>query len=109
MKKYYYGVFFLFLVFSFAIGVLVGYQWNDRDTRAAQSTVTTQEAAQEYQFYLAEKDQYVVVYNSDKVTLFEMTDILVDELPSDLSVQIKNGMYITNEADLYDFLESYSS
>ena len=60
-------------------------------------------------FYLYEKNGYVVVYENDKKTPYEYTDIFYEELPELLKQEIKNGKYIKNEEELYGFLENYTS
>ena len=51
----------------------------------------------------------LTVYESDSITVFMETDILVEELPEDMREQLKLGIGICTQEELYDFLESYSS
>lgn len=60
-------------------------------------------------YYLLETNGYVVVYESDRHTPYEYTDIVFEELPEILKQEIKNGKYIKNEEELYGFLENYTS
>ena len=60
-------------------------------------------------YYLAELSGYVVVYKSDKKTIFEYTNILMEELPEDLQLKIRKGMKLENIMEVYGFLENYSS
>ena len=60
-------------------------------------------------YYLMEVNGYIVVYLSDKKTPYEYTDIRFDELPSSLREEVRNGKYVEGEAQLYGFLENYSS
>jgi hypothetical protein len=60
-------------------------------------------------FYLAVKDNEVVVYLEDKETLYIDTGILLATLPEELQLEIIQMLYVEGESDLYDFLESYSS
>ena len=60
-------------------------------------------------FYLYEVNGYVVVYESDKKTPFEYTDIIYADLPELVRKEIRNGKYIKNEEELYGFLENYTS
>ena len=60
-------------------------------------------------YYLAEKNGYVVVYLSDKKTVYEYTDILFRDLPEDLQAEIETGKPVENTELLYGFLENYSS
>lgn len=60
-------------------------------------------------YYLAIYDGEVIVYYSDKKTIYERTGIeaacLSDKAQSELSL----GKYVKDEAELYSLLESYSS
>lgn len=66
-------------------------------------------AFDEQGFYLYEVNDYVVVFENDKNTPYEYTDILYEELPELLRQEIRNGKYIKNEEELYGFLENYTS
>lgn len=65
--------------------------------------------AEEKGFYLMVVDHFVIVYEDDRETLYMNTDIMLENLSSELQEQIIEGKYIQNEQDLYNFLESYSS
>lgn len=74
------------------------------------SSVTTgSKASKNDCYYLMEVNGYIVVYFSDKKTPYEYTDIYYDELPELLRQEIRNGKYIESTAELYGFLENYSS
>lgn len=61
-------------------------------------------------YYLAIQDNKVVVYNADGETVYMKTDILAQDLPSEVLQELLIQRRIVNtEEDLYDFLESYSS
>ena len=60
-------------------------------------------------YYLKELNGYVVVYLSDKKTVYEYTDISLEGLPENLQKEIQNGKYIETSESLYGFLENYSS
>ena len=60
-------------------------------------------------FYLAVKDNEVVVYLEDKKTIYMNTGILLETLPENVQKQIIQTMFVESEGDLYGFLESYSS
>ena len=48
-------------------------------------------------------------YEKDKKTRFMSTGIPVRSLPDELVQELLNFKYVSSEAQLYDFLESYSS
>lgn len=60
-------------------------------------------------FYLCVENNYVTVYLEDKETVYLNTDILLEALPEELQHQIMGYLFIEEEQELYNFLESYSS
>jgi len=62
-----------------------------------------------YLYYLTEDSGYVSIYETDKNTIYEYTDIPLQELPLELQKELKAGIGIASERELYDFLENYSS
>lgn len=60
-------------------------------------------------FYLAILDNEVVVYLEDKETIYIHTGIDVSELPETLRMELIQMYWVENEANLYHFLETYSS
>lgn len=81
-----------------------------QETEAQENVISAQgEAKKEEIFYLAELNGYVVVYRNDKNTVYEYTDILVDELPGDLKEKIREGIRMEGTEKLYGFLENYTS
>lgn len=61
------------------------------------------------EFYIFVEDHYLVVYLSDKHTVFMYTEIKLEELPQNIQQSIIDGMHMESEEKLYNFLESYSS
>lgn len=74
-----------------------------------ESVETEGEAMKNFCYYLLEKNGYVVVYLSDKETVYEYTSIDVETLPVTVQNEVKNGKYIEDIEELYGFLENYSS
>lgn len=60
-------------------------------------------------FYLRVHGDYVIVYLYDNVTVFEETNIRMDELNEELQFEIINGKYLEDTRSLYGFLENYTS
>ena len=127
MKKKY-GIGFLVVLCIILIGVSVVYDVSYRSAKKreearlkteqtqAESSAKTQaaveakgKAVEDDGYYLAEKNGYVVVYLSDKKTVYEYTNILFRDLPEDLQAEIETGKPIENTELLYGFLENYSS
>ena len=73
------------------------------------SSVETNKEVTYYKYMIYQDGERLTVYESDSITVFMETDILVDELPEDMREQLKLGIGICTEEELYDFLESYSS
>ena len=67
------------------------------------------ETEQTARFYLKEQSGTVSIYQGDGTTLYETTDIPISLLPDALQGEIRAGKAIRDEAELYDFLENYSS
>ena len=60
-------------------------------------------------FYLAVRDNEVVVYLEDRSTIYINTGIALDSLPEKIQMQVMDMLSIPDEETLYDFLETYSS
>lgn len=60
-------------------------------------------------FYLAVRDNEVVVYLEDRKTIYINTGIALDSLPEEMQQEIIQMIWIEDEEKLYHFLESYSS
>lgn len=60
-------------------------------------------------YYLKEEHGYVVVYLFDGKTIYEETTIKVKDLDEELQEEIQNVKYLETTAELYGFLENYSS
>lgn len=62
-----------------------------------------------FRFYLAIKDGYVIVYNSDLKSVHTYTYIEARKLPEEDRIALSKGIYIETVEELYSLLESYSS
>lgn len=62
-----------------------------------------------YAYLVKAKEQKLVVYCSDGETVYFETGISVKSLSESLKQKAEDGIGFFTEADLYDFLESYSS
>lgn len=60
-------------------------------------------------FYLAVKDNEVIVYLQDQSTVYINTGIRLETLPEKIQLQIMDMLFVQDEEALYDFLETYSS
>jgi hypothetical protein len=62
-----------------------------------------------FQYYVAVFDNEVVVYYSDKKTVFDYTGISTENLPELELRKLNYGIYVKNQEELYGILENYSS
>lgn len=81
------------------------------DTRSitAEGEAAAEDASGEEGYYLCEMQGFVVVYLSDRQTIYEMTEIPLSDLPEEVQQEIAAGKYIADKDELYGFLENYSS
>lgn len=126
MKKYSIGLFVLFLGCVALIGAayqfsfqyskkqaeeearlkqeIMGSVKEEEDAVAAEGNVSKGEV-----FYLMDLNGFVAVYKADKETIYEYTNIVVEDLPEDVRQEIQEGKEIRSAEKLYGFLENYSS
>lgn len=60
-------------------------------------------------YYLKNRNGYVIVYLDDQTSIYEYTNIRVEELPEELQKEIREGKRLEGKDKLYGFLENYSS
>lgn len=83
---------------------------NRRSSRKQNQTVSTQGGAhKEGVYYLKNRNGYVIVYLDDQTSIYEYTNIRVEELPEELQNEIREGKRLEGKDKLYGFLENYSS
>lgn len=126
MKKYSIGLFVLFIGCVALIGAAYQFSFQyskkqaeeqarmkqeimesvkeDEDAVAAEGSVSKEEV-----FYLKALNGFVAVYKADKETIYEYTNIVVEDLPEDVRQEIQEGKEIRTVEKLYGFLENYSS
>lgn len=77
----------------------------------AENIRTTESIAiyEPYTYVIKQKDGILVVYQSDGVTEFFETNIRVRDLDEEMIKKSENGIFFSNDQELYAFLESYSS
>lgn len=62
-----------------------------------------------YRYFLIEENGMLVVYEQDRETVMLETNISLHGVDEATQRQLQEGIWITDEKELYDFLESYSS
>ena len=76
---------------------------------AAEGEAVNEEKEKESGYWLCQLQGYVAVYLDDRATIYELTDILLTDLPKEVQQEIADGKYISTAEELYAFLENYSS
>ena len=121
--KYVIGLLAVFLLITalLAAGYQISYrQVMERQAAAAEKEAATESIAAEGEavkekkgeedgYWISYLQGYVTVYLSDRTTIYEMTDILLTDLPEEVQQEIAAGKYISTTEELYAFLENYSS
>lgn len=62
-----------------------------------------------FRYIIREKDGILVVYEKDGKTILLETNIKTEQLDEETKKVFEQGVYIEDERELYDLLESYSS
>ena len=108
-KKYGIGflIAFLVLIGMFFLAYRISYHRALDKYEAEEKQMVQNEL--EICYYIKEADGYVIVLESDQKTPYEFTSILVEDLPEHVQKQLKDGIKFTSLAQVYGFLENYSS
>lgn len=77
-------------------------------TQATDSTYPADEDINE-SFYLVYEYGKVVIYKESDRTFYDYADINMNSIPAEIREQLKLGLYIDGEENLYNFLQAYSS
>lgn len=67
------------------------------------------EPIEEPGYWIAVKDNIVIVYTEDRSEIYEFTNIQLWQLPQEVQYDLVDGIYVNNERELFDFLQTYSS
>ena len=60
-------------------------------------------------FYLIYSEDRLCIYRGDVKIFYDYADVAVNLMPVEIREQLKYGLYITGEQELYEFLQTYSS
>ncbi len=88
---------------------LISYELTAFSDKEVRMRKTYDEDMVPYRYYVAVRNGYVIVYNSDLKSVFEYTSIEAKNLPEEDRIALSLGIYVNNEEELYALLESYSS
>lgn len=133
MKKYYYfaAIAVIFTVFLVYEAVMFSLDSNkdyllqtesastrsiDNRTEKASENTTTKDkqetmavAQTSNTYYLVLSEGRVCIYRGDDRIFYDYAVVNLDIMPEEIKEQLKYGMYLSNEQELYDFLQTYSS
>lgn len=120
MKQRYVIGFFIFIIALLTIldiGYYASYQIYKQNTTAKVEEKTADEpnlpadgsATKNVGYYLAEQNGYIIVYLSDKETVYQYTTIQLTDLPMQTQNEIRQTKHVPSTQELYAFLENYSS
>lgn len=133
MKKYYYFagiavVFTLFIIYEvtmFSLDSNKDYLLQtqsattrafDRTTEKATQNATENEKQQtmavaqtDSTYYLILTEGRVCIYRGEEHVFYDYAVVNLDIMPEDIKQQLQYGLYLSNEQELYDFLQTYSS
>ena len=112
-QKYSIGLFVLIITIVYILFICVPAESKEQDSETnvknEMSVSTDGKVSDKECFYLYDLNGYIVVYGNDHQTIYEYTNIVIDELPENLQKELKNGKYVGSKEELYGFLENYSS
>jgi hypothetical protein len=72
-------------------------------------SVTSSKEEGSYSYIILEEDGHLLVYYSDNMTVFFDSGIPAGNLPESLLPELETGIRFSDEEELYEFLENYSS
>lgn len=85
-----------------------GYNAGGNSNNGDKTNVVAGDNKKDELYYLLYTRERVEIYTGDGV-LYDYADIRTDLLPEEVFSELKQGMYIKGDEDLYDFLQAYSS
>ena len=101
------GTLLILAILSYAY--YADYNYRKEIARTEQTVSTQGGAHKEEVYYLKNRNGYVIVYLDDQTSIYEYTNIRVEELPEELQNEIREGKRLEGKDKLYGFLENYSS
>ncbi len=84
-------------------------QAKDRAETETELLTESMQVVNNEKYYLKEADGYLTVYDGRTNEIYCETNIRISLLSPEMQEKIKKGISFQTEAELYDFLESYSS
>ena len=103
------GTLLILAILSYAYYADYNYRKEIARTETEQTVSTQGGAHKEEVYYLKNRNGYVIVYLDDQTSIYEYTNIRVEELPEELQNEIREGKRLEGKDKLYGFLENYSS
>lgn len=84
-------------------------EWEENRQEASVEADAVQAETEKELYYLVVEEGYVNIYLEDRKTLYEETEITMEDLPEELKEEVRRGKGLAGKGELYDFLENYSS
>jgi hypothetical protein len=81
----------------------------DLETDLEVNSIVNQNSNSDDKYIIYSEDGILVVYYADRTTVFFNSGVRADTLPEDLQESLLSGISFASEAELYEFLENYSS
>jgi cbb3-type cytochrome oxidase subunit 3 len=81
----------------------------DKTDATETESVTSSKVEDSYSYIILEEDGHLLVYYSDNMTVFFDSGISAGNLPESLLAELETGIRFSDEEELYEFLENYSS
>jgi hypothetical protein len=81
----------------------------DLETDLEVNSIVNQYSNSDDKYIIFSEDGILVVYYADRTTVFFNSGVRADALPTELQECLPTGLSFANEAELYEFLENYSS
>lgn len=80
-----------------------------KDTENSEDMTESMSLLPSAKYYIASENGKIVIYYSDKKTIYYETSISTGQLPDEIKEKITKGFFIETDTELYEFLENYSS
>jgi hypothetical protein len=81
----------------------------DLETDLEVNSIVNQKSDSDDKYIIFSENGILVVYYADRTTVFFNSGVRADALPTELQECLPTGLSFANEAELYEFLENYSS
>lgn len=85
------------------------YEVSENLLHLSEEMISENEKYHQGKFWVKNEEGYLVIYDCETMKRYDETAILVQNLPESWQQKLAEGLYFTDEQELYEFLENYSS